>query len=103
MYSPEEMERDREERHWMAVRDDIARRQDAWKEGFKIGYKEGLQQGRFVVRVRLCESLLNRPVSNKDMLYEIPLDKLKKRADELEREVRASESRSNAGNQTSAR
>ena len=54
MYSPEEIERDRYERRQMAIRDDMARREDA------------LKLGALAERIVLFESLLNRPTSGRE-------------------------------------
>ena len=76
MLSQTELERDRYQRRQLAIRDDMARRRDA------------LKLGALAERIVLFESLLNRPASSRDKLYELPLDELQQRADGLEREFR---------------
>lgn len=84
MLSQTEVERERYQRRQLAIRDDHARQEDAKREG----RDEGRQQGELVDRILFCESLLNRPGSDKAELYELPLDELQQRAETLEREFR---------------
>lgn len=92
MLSQTEIERERYQRRQLAIRDDHARQEDAKREGREEGRQEGREEGRrqgeLVDRILFCESLLNRPGSDKDELYELPIDELQQRADALEREFR---------------
>lgn len=86
MLSQTELERERYQRRQLAIRDDMARREDARQEGLQ----KGRQEGELVDRILFCESLLNRPASNRDELYGLPIDELQQRADALERDFRQS-------------
>ena len=75
MYSPEELERDRQEAREKWVRDVEAARRDAWMEGLQQGRdearKQGFEGGVLIGKIQAAQSVLNEPAGPTEELFQI--------------------------------
>ncbi|MCR4414817.1 MAG: Rpn family recombination-promoting nuclease/putative transposase [Thermoguttaceae bacterium] len=87
MLTKDALERERYEARQKAIRDQMSLLEGALEQGLEQGLERGRTQGMLIERVRLCQQLLNRPVTPEDELLRLPIDELRALADKLKSEL----------------
>jgi predicted transposase/invertase (TIGR01784 family) len=93
MLTQDEQERMRYESRMRAIRTQQTLVEEAEERGIEKGIEkgreEGIKKGEYIGRIHLAERLLKRPQTPSDDLVQLKQDDLRRRADELERELTA--------------